>query len=218
MKEKCIIVIKLVLMAILVSACNNEEQMFNDEEKNEKALAEIHQILEEYKDYWAPDDDYTDEQRDRMMLEVGPDSIRKLFNNLDDDFEWGFEISDEKDIESNSRADGETIYIKIYGHHKCAIADTDTEMRIRCGGTKVIVVNSDLKSNPSSQWTPEEPYPAAKVMEEGKKWMVGAAGIVRIFGIKRRFGMEGYVEKVTYTVGYAGKITHCRELKMKSKS
>lgn len=67
----------IVLMTFVVIGCKESSSRYSPEEIAH--LKECHEILDEYKDYWTPDENYTDEQRDSMLLKADPDSLRSFF-------------------------------------------------------------------------------------------------------------------------------------------
>lgn len=67
----------LLLMALTAVGCKESSSKYSPEEIAH--LKVCHEILEEYKDHWKPDENYTDEQRDSMLLKADPDSLRAFF-------------------------------------------------------------------------------------------------------------------------------------------
>lgn len=199
---RCRIALFINLCLLLYSCGNNDLDMesgseFNNEEM--MILDECHRILDEYKDCWSDAPGYSDFQRDSMLLKIGVEGLRDLLSIFTE--EW----NQQGVIKSTSRGDRFT----IYGTHKSILATSRSTMVLDIRESSVRVIDATLEVNPSGDWR-TKPFPEPSRFNEKGHAVVGAEGVMRVIGRDFQVLMSGYVDKVPSTIGYEGKVEHCR--------
>ena len=213
--ERCKIFLTLSLIVFLLlgamSCSEDKTTVKNQEFQTDKEKLDFMKQL--YKQYgWEEDEDVSEEERDKMLLEVDIE----VFNKFLEFFKNGGPTVDTvltTEVDTSvlvSRSQEEDQYYVITGTHSSYFISSTTSMKLgyRLPNNELLITQTTVNSNPACDWKPDS-YKKFSFKYNTDTCNVSATGVGKSMGIKRNMKMRGYAErslKTNYIIG--GRITN----------
>lgn len=205
----------VIFFALGTTSCSKDEtdsqnqQVQTDKEK----LEEMIRLFESYG--WERDPDVSEEERNKMLLEVDIDTFKAFLEF----FKTGGTETDSPlppilntDTAQTKAVTPRALSYIIRGEHHSAVIDSRTTMTLSYNwpdATTVTVTKTTVESNPSSVWTPDA-YSTFNF--SGTRCDVSATGTGKSYGIIKKMIMKGNVNKSASTNYITdGKVSSFRE-------
>lgn len=198
-KRNIFLSLSLIIFLLLgVMSCSDDKTVLKDQEfqTDKEKLDFMKQLYEKYG--WEKDEDVSEEERDKMLLEVDVE----VFKNFLDFFENKGPMIDTvltTEVDTSvltSRSQENEHYYTITGMHSSYFISSTTSMKLgyRLPTTEVLVTQTGVNSNPACDWKPD-PYRKFSFKYNRDTCNVSATGVGKSMGIKKDMKMRGYVKK-----------------------